>query len=123
MGILKTAIQLATLKTAEKAVKHTADAISDYKKNVRYVYTPCSSDDFEGRHFLTVCKELKAYGFEHVSLLEKKDLRNNWINKGENGKVTEIMIDGKTKFKEKAKFRSDVQVTVTYHSFKEPKKK
>ena len=124
MSILKTIEKIVTINAVEKFAEgtamHIANATANYmeKTNLRYVYAPQSAADYIGEHYLEVEKEFRAYGFENINLLEKKGLRNIWINRSSVDKVVKISINGRDSFKRKQRFHSNDQVVIVYQTYR-----
>lgn len=129
MGLLDAIVKTTAIKAAEKfgesaiesIAKHSSSVLTAHveKNNLSYVYTPESAEHYRGMDFEEVKKELSAYGFKNINLLERKDLRNNIFFRMDNRKVSKITIAGQTEFKKKAKFLSDAQVVIEYHIFRD----
>lgn len=127
MGLFETLIKESTKKvvanvagnTIEKVAGKTIDAVSEYNKNhiqKEYCSVPFSSDDYDFKNYKVVMEELSAYGFTNIVLLPHRDLINGWLTK--DGTVENISINGKEKFRKNTKFKSDVRIVITYHTFK-----
>lgn len=83
------------------------------------VRIPSGAESYYHRNYDEVKRELEAYGFSNITLVERKDLVIGFMNR--NGSIEEISIDGKANFKKNAKFRSDARVVIIYHTFKKKK--
>lgn len=127
MGILETLIKESTKKTVakilgntvEKVAETTVNAVNVYNENhieKKYSFVPFSYDSYEQKNYKDIMEELSAYGFTNIALLPKKDLIKGWIIK--DGEVESITVNGKEKFKKNEKFKSDVRIVITYHTFK-----
>ena len=135
MGILKFIIQKSALKTAENIAGIAADTVNNYvdKKQIKtkitkasketnenpgivYYKVPTDADDYIGEDRDTAFFELKAYGFENIVLLPKKDLVTGWLNK--DGEIISVKINGKSNFKKNAKFPAMSRITIEYHTFR-----
>lgn len=72
--------------------------------------------DYIGVNYQEVEEKFEDMGFINVKSVPKKDLITGWINKeGETDKIT-INNDS---FKKDEIFAEDVEVVITYHSFKD----
>ena len=122
MGILntiaKTAAKKVLIETTGDVALKAAGSVMDYKeKNVNtYVFTPESSESFVGQNYEEVRAKLCAYGFTNITLLEKKDLILGLLTRV--GSVEEVSINGKSKFRKKAKFHYNSRVVIVYHSYR-----
>lgn len=121
MGLLSAIVKTVAIVSAEKLGSNAIESIakhSEEKLTARYIYVPESSDYFYRKNYEEAKEILIAHGFENLHLFEKKDLKNNFFQKGDNHKVIEVSIDGKTSFKKKERFLENVRVVITYHGFK-----
>lgn len=126
MGLLNAIVKTTAIIAAEKFGESAIESIAKHSSNViasqvgnTYVSVPRSAEDIRGEDYEEIKRELEAYGFKNINLLEKKDLRKNWFTKIDNRKITEISINGKTDFKKKARFLCDAQVVIVYRTFKD----
>ncbi len=139
MGILKFIIQKSAIKAAENIAIIAADTVNNYvdKKQIKtkvtkkakapketdenpgvvYYKVPTAADDYIGEDKDTAFFELKAYGFENIVLLPKKDLVTGWLNK--DGEIISVKINGKSDFKKNSKFPARSRVTIEYHAFRD----
>ena len=78
------------------------------------VLVPASSDDFEGRQYEEVVKDLQDAGFTSVEATPLGDLITGWTK--DPGEVKEVTIGGSS-FNDDARFTADTTVVVSYHSF------
>ena len=140
MGILKFIIQKSALKTAENIAVIAADAInkyadkkqeaevkeakqiknhkeSDENPGIVYFKVPTAGSDYVGKDKDVAFYELKAYGFENIVLLPRKDLIAGWLNK--DGEIISVEINGKSNFKKNSKFPAMSRITIKYHTFRD----
>ena len=139
MGILKFIVQKSAIKAAENIAVMAADTVNNYvdKKHIKtkepkkgkarkesdenpgivYLKVPTGADDYIGEDKDTAFFELKAYGFENIVLLPKKDLVTGWLNK--DGEIISVKINGKSDFKKNSKFPAMSRITIEYHTFRE----
>jgi len=80
------------------------------------IYIGVSSDDLIGRDYKKVIEQFKKQGFTNIQVVADKDLITGWLTS--DGEVEEVSIDGKTDFKEKSNYVADVEIIITYHTFK-----
>lgn len=113
MGILKTVVKASVAKSVIRTAGDVATkgivAINEQQKKCK-VHVPKNAESYRGNNYLTVAKELEAYGFENIGYLEKK---KELFTK--HGEIAEISIDGKTNFRKNASFNSNVRVVITYY--------
>ena len=76
-------------------------------------------DDYEGRMYEEVEKELKDQGFKNVKTAKIEDLITGWLTK--DGEVDKVTIDGKDSYKSGEWIDKDAKVIIFYHTFP-PKK-
>ena len=127
--LAKAAVKKAAISAAENFGESALETIAKYasdvtiahmeKNSLSYVFAPQNAAVFNGRDYNDVFAELSAHGFKNINLYEKKDLKNNWLDRSHNQKVVQVSINGKTSFKKQEKFLSDAQVVITYHTFKQ----
>ena len=116
MGILDSIVKVAAIKATENVALRYIE-----KKEKTYIRMPVDSDEYIGRHYQAVYKELKALGFRNIALMEIKDLIKGWFTK--DGTVEEVIINGKDSFRERAKFDREASVAIRYHTFVRKKQK
>lgn len=87
--------------------------VSEYRKLTSVGY---AADALQGQPYESVVSCLKDSGFTKISVEERRDLSIE--NEGMSGSVSEVMIDGKSRFDASEKFPYDVKITVFYHSLK-----
>lgn len=80
------------------------------------IYIGVSSDDLIGQDYKTVIEQFKKQGFTNIQEVVAKDLITGWLTS--DGEVEEVSIDGKTDFQEKSNYVADVEIIITYHTFK-----
>lgn len=88
------------------------------KENIPCLFAPKNASDFIRRDYEEVINELRAHGFENIHLLEKKDIRNNWLERADHHKIIEITIEGMDDFKKRTAFRMGARVVITYHEYR-----
>lgn len=66
--------------------------------------------------YQSVQADFKNAGFKNVTLIKQKDL--GWFDRGKEGNVISVSIDGDKDFKEGDWFSKDAIVTITYHARK-----
>ncbi len=121
MGLLGFLIKSAAIGAAEKVAVsafETTNKIIENKEanNVNITRMPKDYRDYIGKEYTDVVEELRAYGFENISLLPAKDLITTIFKK--EGMVKTISINGKSSFSKNQKFRLDSRVVITFHSLK-----
>lgn len=96
----------------------TKAVVKDFEvKAKKKVSIPSAAISYYHRNYEEVKRELEAYGFENITLLERKDLMTGVLTP--KGAIEEISIDGKANFRKNAKFRSDARVVIIYHELRE----
>ena len=75
-----------------------------------------ASKDLTGENYESVVSSIKAMGFTRVKEVPLEDLSNEIIHKS--GTVSEVSIDGVTKFSAGEIFDKSAEVIVSYHSLK-----
>ena len=78
-----------------------------------------SSEDYTGKNYEDVEKELRAYGFTNVQLIPKKDLIKGIFTKY--GQVQEVTVNGKP-FRKNARIWSTANIAIEYHVFRNSRK-
>ena len=126
MGIFKFIVQETAIKAAENVALKTAEVVADYlEKNecsrensgIVYYKVPTNADEYIGEDKETVFGELKAYGFNNIVLLPRKDLIKGWLNK--DGEVIQVKINGKNDFRKNQKFPIESRIVIEYHTFRD----
>jgi len=74
-----------------------------------------SSDDLKGENYEDVIANLKSAGFTNIQTKVMQDLITGWLTK--DGEVEQVEIDGKKDFSSDSRYKSDVEIIVTYHTF------
>ena len=123
--ILNFIIKATAIRAAEKAVKNvcvTQEKIAknNKKSNVNmglYVIVPRDIGDYRGKNYSDAEMELRAYGFENISLVSNNDSINKKTTKY--GDVINIIINGETYFEKGDKFLSDSKVVIIYKGSKQ----
>lgn len=123
MGILDALVKTIAIKTAEQIGEKAIEGATIYSvlksdSNTDIAYAPKSSKELTGIKYQSVYQEFRAFGFTNIHMLAQKDLSPFFLNRIDNGKVSEVSIDGKTKFKAKQKFNANARVVICYHSLK-----
>ena len=80
------------------------------------IYVNNTHKELVGQNYLSVVEELKKKGFTNIKTVAIKDLITGWLT--DNGEVEEVTIEGKTDFTHKSYYPSDVEIIVSYHTFK-----
>lgn len=128
MGIIGKIIDTTAKKVVIDAVgeataKVTGSTIDALGRNhildIPSICVATSSDGCIGKDCHDVKNEFEAYGFTNVVLLPHRDLICGWITK--DGSVEKIIINGKEKFKKKAKFSPNARVVIVYHTLRNKK--
>jgi hypothetical protein len=103
---------------ADKKFKYDTEINITYH-SLKEITAPLTSKKAKGMQHSSVASAFKEAGFVNVTEVIKYDLITGWITK--DGSVASVSISGNTKYKANAKFRPDVEVVITYHTFKKNK--
>ena len=103
---------------ADKKFKYDTEINITYH-SLKEITAPLTSKKAKGMQHSSVASAFKEAGFVNVTEVIKYDLITGWITK--DGSVASVSISGNTKYKATAKFRPDVEVVITYHTFKKNK--
>ncbi len=76
---------------------------------------PSTSDGFKGQDYHDVVSILQKSGFTNIETSSLDDLINGWLTK-ENS-VKTVTVDGSTEYNTNSRFKTDVKIVVSYHSF------
>ena len=87
--------------------------------SLQYISTPISSKDAKGESYADVVAQFEEAGFANIKTEILYDLITGWIT--DDGEVKSVSIDGNMKFEMDAKYRPDVEIVITYHTFKKNK--
>lgn len=87
-----------------------------YYHSIKMILPPMSSHAAKGENFNDVLLLYQDAGFVNTKLEVIDDLIFGWFAK--DGSVESIAIDGETKFSIEQSYRPDVEVVITYHTFK-----
>ncbi len=74
-----------------------------------------SSEDLEGKNYEDVIANLKNAGFTNIQTEVMDDLITGWLTN--DGEVEQVEIDGNKDFSSDSRYKSDVEIIVTYHTF------
>lgn len=80
------------------------------------IYIGSSSEDFEGQNYLEVVSQLQDKGFNNIQTEPIEDLITGWLTS--DGEIEKITIDGRSDYTEKSVFAPNVEIVITYHTFK-----
>ena len=86
---------------------------------VQNITVPMSSDDATDLDYIALKEAFSDAGFVNIKYEVEYDLILGWLTS--DGEVESISIDGEEEFSETASYRPDVEVIITYHTFKSNK--
>lgn len=112
----KVALKVADTFANNLGAKGADAVVGKLESKKTMVRIPSGAEFYYHRNYDEVKRELEAYGFTNITLVERKDLVIGLMNR--NGSIEEISIDGKANFKKNAKFSSDARVVIIYHTYK-----
>lgn len=105
-------------------------SISKYPSNFPVLITyhtlekysvPMSSKEAKGANYQDVMGKFEEAGFENITLEVEYDIITGWIT--DDGKVKSVTVNDDGKFASGKEYRADVEVVITYHTYRSNKSK
>lgn len=84
------------------------------------IKVPISNKEAKKLNYTELEEKFKDAGFVNVKTVPEYDLVTGWINK--DGSIAAVTINNDEKFDNSSTYRPDVEVIITYHTFKKNKK-
>lgn len=111
-------ISVAGEEIFDSSMKYDKDVhiIIEYH-SLKIVNPPMTSNEAKKQNYNDVVKAFNDAGFGNIKLVQEKDLITGWLTK--DGSVESVAINGDTKYQTSASFLVDIEITITYHTFKE----
>lgn len=86
---------------------------------VKNVFIPVSSKAAKKMLFNELEELIREAGFVNINFQVEYDLITGWIT--EDGLIKSVTINGEDDFEENSEYRPDVEIVITYHTFKKNK--
>lgn len=86
---------------------------------VKNVFIPVSSKAAKKMSFNELEELIREAGFVNINFQVEYDLITGWIT--EDGLIKSVTINGEDDFEENSEYRPDVEIVITYHTFKKNK--
>lgn len=100
-------------------IPYDAEIIITYHMK-REIRMPASSRNMRKGNYKNVVQDLFALGFTEIYTKEIDDLVTGWITK--DGTVKKITVNNQEEYKKGSVFDYDVEIVVSYHTFKKKRK-
>lgn len=101
--------------------KHLSEAkVQIYYHAIMDIKVPISNKEAKKLNYTELEEKFKDAGFVNVKTVPEYDLVTGWINK--DGSIAAVTINNDEKFDNSSTYRPDVEVIITYHTFKKNKK-
>ncbi len=102
----------------DEEVKFLRNAKVEIKYHVlKEIPVTVSAKEAKKMNYKELEEKLRETGFSNISLIKDCDLITGWITK--DGSVEELSMGGETRFETNTEFRPDIEIKITYHTFKE----
>lgn len=98
------------------AVTFSVTGCGNSEDHIGEAKTPSASSIQKGRDYQSVIKDFEDNGFTNIKLVEQDDLVTGWITK--DGEVASVSVDGDENYSADKWYQNDVEVVITYHTFR-----
>lgn len=113
-------VKINDISLFEKKDKFRKDAdVYVFYHSLEEIEVPMSAKEMEGDNYQDVILELEKAGFVNIIVVVEYDLITGWITK--DGAVESVMIDNDIDYEKGYLYRPDVEIIVTYHTYKKNK--
>lgn len=88
---------------------------------LEYLAVPISSKEAKGADYQSVKAHFEEAGFRNIAMEVEYDIITGWL--AEDGEVKSVTVNGDRKFSAGTEYRADVEIIITYHTYRKNKPK
>ncbi len=98
----------------DNRVDYTINGIKEYTNSV--IAFPYGSLECLDQNGFELANKLQASGFVNITMIAKNNLKGGVFDRKKDGKVAEILVNGKSMFRKHMSIRPDAPIVISYNT-------